>query len=303
MTVERKDAAGGHEFLRVAAELRARMADGFYPVDTRLPSQTELAKEFGTSRDTVQRALRLLRGEGWIESRQGKGSRVVRNQRVQSTTPRASRSQRRLTLGPLIAEAFEQDEVTLDVHTLTSESLDAHFRVQAERIRSKAVAPRRIAVRLILPSSVDILPHPRRLDRKYDGKYDARLRERLRGITETSTASLRKVLDELSAEHLVPEVEYEFRHAPFAPTFKLYLINRCEILHGPYIPLVRPVMFDDGEEVLALDVLGLGATLTHHVRDGRPDSPESTFVDSMASWFDATWDLLTDEAGPTPGRG
>ncbi|MGW1912889.1 GntR family transcriptional regulator [Streptomyces sp. NPDC002076] len=292
MTAERKDEAGGHEFLRVTKELRARMADGFYPVETYLPSQATLAREFGVSRDTVQRALRALRGEEWIESRQGKGSRVVRNQRIQSSTPRASRSRRQLTLGPLIAEACEQPEVTLDIYTLTSESLDTHIRLQAERIRAGIIAPRRIALRLILPSAIDALPYPRGVE----PGHDERLRERLRGITEAHTASLHKVLGELSAEQLVPRVEYEFRHAPFAPTFKLYVINRSEVLHGPYIPIVRPVMFETGEEVRAVDVLGLGATLTHHVRDARADSPGSTFVDGMKAWFEATWELLTDEA-------
>ncbi|MGW7817403.1 GntR family transcriptional regulator [Streptomyces puniciscabiei] len=299
MTVERNAEAGGHEFLRVMEELRVRMADGFYPVDTCLPSQATLAQEFGTSRDTLQRALRVLRGEGWIESRQGKGSRVVRNQRIQSSTPRASRSRRQLTLGPLISEAFEQPEVALDIHTLTSESLDTHIHLQAERIRAGIIAPRSIALRLILPSAIDALPHPRGV---HDGKYDERLRERLRGIAEAHIASLGKVLGELHTEKLVPQMSYEFRHAPFAPTFKLYVINRSEVLHGPYIPLVRPVMLDTGEEVETVDVLGLGATLTHHVRDGRPDSPGSTFVDGMRAWFEATWELLTDEAASTRGR-
>ncbi|OIJ86559.1 GntR family transcriptional regulator [Streptomyces sp. MUSC 14] len=307
MTVDRKDErdeqgeAGGHEFLRVAEELRARMADGFYPVDTYLPSQVALAKEFGVSRDTVQRALRVLRGEGWIQSRQGKGSRVVRNQRIQSTTPRASRSRRQLTLGPLIAEAFEQPEVSLDIYTLTSESLNTHIHLQAERIRAGFIAPRRIALRLIVPSGIDTLPYPRGV---HDGKDDVRLRTRLRSIAETHIASLDKVLGELHTEKLVPSVEYEFRHLASAPMFKLYIINRSEVLHGPYIPIVRPVMLDMGEEVQAVDVLGLGATLTHHVHDGRTDSTGSTFVGDMTAWFEATWQLLTDEsarAGGTDG--
>ncbi|WP_374208463.1 GntR family transcriptional regulator [Streptomyces lincolnensis] len=38
--------------------------------------------EFGVSRDTVQRVIRELRDEGWIETRQGSGSHVVRTQVV-----------------------------------------------------------------------------------------------------------------------------------------------------------------------------------------------------------------------------
>ncbi|MGW0411102.1 winged helix-turn-helix domain-containing protein [Streptomyces collinus] len=303
MTVRRKDEARGRESHRVAAELRVRMADGGYPPDTLLPSQHELATEFGVSRDTVQRVLRELRGEGWIETRQGQGSRVLRNQRIQSSTPRAGRPRHPMTLGPLIGEAFEQSEVVLDVYTLTAESLDTHLRAQSERIRLGLISPHRIALRIMLPSAVDALPYPKKADAgNPDPDVDARLRARLRGIAEDHMASLHKVLAELRAEKLVPMVEYEFRHTPLTPTFKLYVINRAEVLHGPYVPLVRPVVLGEGEEVEAVDVLGLGATLTHHVRDGRPDSPGATFVESMTAWFEATWTLLTDQAPGLGGR-
>ncbi|MFE9773871.1 winged helix-turn-helix domain-containing protein [Streptomyces sp. NPDC005931] len=57
--------------------MRGRTADGTYPLRSFLPSRRDLAEEFGVSRDTVQRAMREPAGEGWIESRQGGGSRVV----------------------------------------------------------------------------------------------------------------------------------------------------------------------------------------------------------------------------------
>ncbi|MEU4033544.1 winged helix-turn-helix domain-containing protein [Streptomyces collinus] len=295
MAVNRKDETRGRESRRVAAELRVRIADGGYPPDTLLPSQHELATEFGVSRDTIQRVLRELRGEGWIETRQGQGSRVLRNQRVQSSTPRASRSRHPMTLGPLIGEAFEQPEVALDIYTLTAQSVDTHIRAQAERIRLGLISPTRITLRVTLPSAVDALPYPKKAGPgDADPDIDARLRARLRGIAEHHTASLHKVLGELRAEKLVEEVKYEFRHTRLTPTFKLYVINHTEVLHGPYVPLIRRVMLGEGEEVEAVDVLGLGATLTHHVRDGRPDSPGSTFVESMTAWFEAVWKLLTD---------
>ncbi|WP_343243161.1 winged helix-turn-helix domain-containing protein [Streptomyces sp. SID12501] len=74
---------GGREFDRVADELRHRMTGGVYPLGSLMPAQRDLAQEFGVSRDTVQRVLRELRNEGWIESRQGSGSRVVKTQRIQ----------------------------------------------------------------------------------------------------------------------------------------------------------------------------------------------------------------------------
>ncbi|MFI2437216.1 hypothetical protein [Streptomyces sp. NPDC018693] len=140
------------------------------------------------SRDTIQRVLRELSSEAWIESRQGSGSRVLKNQRIQSSTAEATRM-RQPALGPLLGEAFEQPEVALDIYTLTSESLDAHIRLQAERIHYGSIAPQRIALRVILPSKDLDLPYPR----NPNNKDDPRLRERLDDITARHTDSLREV--------------------------------------------------------------------------------------------------------------
>ncbi|MET9087235.1 winged helix-turn-helix domain-containing protein [Streptomyces sp. NPDC004237] len=282
---------GGGEVRRVTDELRVRLSDGAYPLHSVLPSQGELAQEFGVSRDTVQRALRVLRTEEWIESGRGKRSRVVRRQHIQSSAPRATRSRHPMTLGPLIAEAFERDEVALDIATLTSESLDAHVRVQAERIRARIIRPGKIALRMILPAETLAMPYPR----NKNDRDDPRLSQRLRAITRAHTGSLRTVLDQLRTENLVPEVDLEIRHIELAPAFKLYVINHDEVLHGFYEPILRTVILEDAAEVEAVDVLGLGATLTHHVRDGDPDSAGSAFVDNATRWFESVWNLLASQ--------
>jgi DNA-binding transcriptional regulator YhcF (GntR family) len=281
---------GGKAFRQVSEALRARMVDGTYQLGAELPAQGKLAKEFGVSRDTVQRVVRELGNEGWIESRQGSPARVVKIQRVQSTTAKASRSRQVMMMGPLISEAFEQSEVSLDVSTLTSESLDTHIRLQAERIRAGAITPGSIVVRLLLPDPQLDLPYPViRQD-----KDDPRLRERLRAITDRHTESLRTVLRDLQAERLVPSVDVQVRHVRLAPAFKLYVINRTEVLHGLYEVIERPIILDTGEEIEALDVLGLGAMLTHHVEEADPNSPGSVFVLKMRSWFESVWNLLAE---------
>jgi DNA-binding transcriptional regulator YhcF (GntR family) len=279
---------GGKEFQRVSDELRARMTDGTYARGSFLPSQRDLAEEFEVSRDTVQRAMKELVSEGWIESRQGSGSRVIKTQRIQSSTPKGSRTPRGMTLGPLISEAFEQPEVTLDVYTLTSESLDAHIRLQAERIHGHVITPRRIALRMLLPDESLALPYPR----LSDDRDDPRPWRRLHAITRRHTDSLRGLLNDLMTEKLVNDVDVQIRYASLIPTFKLYLLNGVEVLHGMYEVIERQMSLDSGEVVTALDVLGLGATLTHHVRDADPDSPGSVFVDKMQTWFDSVWDRL-----------
>ncbi|KUN94941.1 GntR family transcriptional regulator [Streptomyces caeruleatus] len=279
---------GGRAFHRVADELRARMADGRYPLRSFLPSQRDLAEEFAVSRDTVQRVIRELDSEGWTDTRQGSGSRVVKSQRIQSSTPKATRSRSGATLAPLISEAFEQPEVTLAVYTLTSESLDAHIRLQVERIRNGSIVPERITLRMILPAETQHLPYPR----VKEDRNDERLHQRLREITERHTKSLRESLRALRTEGLVSSVEVEIRRAPLIPAFKLYLLNGVEALHGMYEVIEREIELESGEEVTSLDVLGLGATLTHHVKDTDPNSQGTVFVDSMQSWFESVWRLL-----------
>ncbi|MEU6259038.1 winged helix-turn-helix domain-containing protein [Streptomyces sp. NPDC047043] len=279
---------GGREFQRVSDELRARMTDGTYARGSFLPSQRDLAEEFGVSRDTIQRALRELASEGWIESRQGSGSRVIKTQRIQSSTPKASRTRRGMTLGPLISEAFEQPEVTLDVYTLTSESLDAHIRLQAERIHGGVIKPQRIALRMLLPDRALVLPYPR----AKDDKDDLRPLQRLHAITQRHTDSLRGLLKDLKTEKLVNDIDVQIRYAPLIPTFKLYLLNGVEVLHGMYEVIERQMELDSGEVVTALDVLGLGATLTHQLKDADAESSGSIFVDSMQVWFNSVWDRL-----------
>ncbi|MET9911266.1 winged helix-turn-helix domain-containing protein [Streptomyces sp. NPDC006476] len=290
MDEQQASEGGGREFQRVADELRFRMTNGTYPEKSFLPSQRDLAEELGVSRDTVQRALRELVDEGWIESKQGSGSRVIKTQRIQSSAPKATRSRRGMTLEFLVGEAFEQSEVTLDVYTLTSESLYWLIQQQAHRIRSRYISPQRITLRMLLPAEQQTLPYPR----VKGDPQDTRLRERLHDITERHTRSLRESLGALKTEGWVPTVEVEIRRAPLTPTFKLYMFNGMEALHGPYEVIERNIALDSGEEITALDVLGLGATLTHHIKDEDPDSAGSIFVDSMQKWFNSVWALLSE---------
>ncbi|MDA0565260.1 GntR family transcriptional regulator [Streptomonospora sp. S1-112] len=58
---------------QVAADLRARIMAGDLEPGTRLPSTARLVEEFGVANTTVQKALAVLKGEGYLTSRQGKG--------------------------------------------------------------------------------------------------------------------------------------------------------------------------------------------------------------------------------------
>jgi DNA-binding GntR family transcriptional regulator len=74
-----KNDASGEGLLheRVAGEIRRAIADGEAKPGERLPPARDLAAVLGVNRNTVLRALRLLRDEGLLEFRRGRGITVV----------------------------------------------------------------------------------------------------------------------------------------------------------------------------------------------------------------------------------
>ena len=65
-------------YSRVVDVLRNEIAAGRIAVGARLPSEEELCSRFGVSRHTVREALRKLREDGLVSSRQGAGTTVLR---------------------------------------------------------------------------------------------------------------------------------------------------------------------------------------------------------------------------------
>jgi GntR family transcriptional regulator len=73
--VDRSETLRLHE--QVAAELRRAIAEGEARPGERLPPARDLAAVLGVNRNTVLRALRMLRDEGLLEFRRGRGVTVA----------------------------------------------------------------------------------------------------------------------------------------------------------------------------------------------------------------------------------
>ena len=105
--------------VRIARALRDQIEAGEYPLGDRLPSEAELARQFGVSRPSVREALGALQFVGYVGSVRGSGSRVV------SDRPRLPRSGRE---GSMDATA------ALDV-------FEARLLVEPQAARLAAIAP------------------------------------------------------------------------------------------------------------------------------------------------------------------
>ena len=61
----------------IAETLRDQIRSGGFKPGEALPTQAVLMREFGASSLTVQKAMSLLKQEGWVVSRPGKGAFVA----------------------------------------------------------------------------------------------------------------------------------------------------------------------------------------------------------------------------------
>lgn len=66
-----------HVHASIAEQILARITSGAAPVGSRLPSESDLAREFGVSRPSVREALAALQFAGHVESRRGFGTVVL----------------------------------------------------------------------------------------------------------------------------------------------------------------------------------------------------------------------------------
>ncbi len=64
--------------------IKMKIKDGTYPVSEFLPTEPELEKIYQVSRTTVRTAMEILKDEGFVEIRQGRGTIVLDSRATQS---------------------------------------------------------------------------------------------------------------------------------------------------------------------------------------------------------------------------
>ena len=92
----------GARYKRLAALLRARINSGELAVGQRLPSEKDLQDEYGMARETIRKAVGLLRSEGLVEVRQGHGTFV--RQRGEQQVIKLAKGERATTRMPTPVE-------------------------------------------------------------------------------------------------------------------------------------------------------------------------------------------------------
>jgi GntR family transcriptional regulator len=66
------------KYRQIADGLRLKIESGQLPPDDQLPTETDLSKEFGASRNTIRDAIKSLISLGLVETRPGQGTFVTR---------------------------------------------------------------------------------------------------------------------------------------------------------------------------------------------------------------------------------
>jgi GntR family transcriptional regulator len=86
-------------YQQLAGDLKEAIAAGVYGDGARLPSESDLAREYGVSRGTVRQAFAALRAEGVIASRRGARRVVLGGRKLQNFTDLVSFSRWARSLG------------------------------------------------------------------------------------------------------------------------------------------------------------------------------------------------------------
>ena len=72
------------KYKQVYRDLKEKIDTRVYKRNTELPSENELVKEYGYSKDTIRKALSLLEINGYIQTIKGKHSLILGHGRIKN---------------------------------------------------------------------------------------------------------------------------------------------------------------------------------------------------------------------------
>jgi DNA-binding transcriptional regulator YhcF (GntR family) len=266
-------------YVQVANALRAAILTKRFRAGDKLPSRNELAKTYDVAPMTVQNALRELREEGLIVSRQGSGVFV------------RERTERPVGLRPHIERAFDTQKVTIDFAGFSGETLAGVIQEPLDKIRIGRLRPDSIHVRILVPDTTVPMAIPCQVDDLADSpEFRARATE----IMRRNTLAIVDNVTELQDLGLINEAVAEVRVHRATPLFKLYLINNEEAFFGFY-PVREHVISLNGQPRAIYDLMGKDAILFHHSITDDDTSTGSQYVDQARTWFDSMWTTVATE--------
>lgn len=272
----------------IAATLRDRIRGGDLRPGERLPTQAELAEEFGVERGTVRQALRALQDDGLL-SNVSKGSPP----RVAEAGPSTGHAPQptMVGLGPRLAEAFSAPHVRVDAACLTAETLMLALGEPVRRIHEGTIRPESIDVRILLPSRKINLAFPVPVEGRGEDDEEDPVHKRWLDQRNAQVRVLRHNLEALRTSHKL-DVRVTFRALPFTPPVKLYLLNGQEALIAYYMLMKREEQMADGPLEM-YDAFGTQSLLFSFEKETGPR--DAAFVDQSQQWFNALWETITTD--------
>ncbi|WP_406125776.1 winged helix-turn-helix domain-containing protein [Streptomyces canus] len=269
----------------IADTLRERIRVGDLRAGDRLPTQAELAEEFGVERGAVRQALRALQEDGLL-SNVSKGSPPRIAERVPGLSGEPQPTM--VGLAPRLTEAFSSPHVRIDAACLTSETLMVALSEPVRLIHEGRIHPESIDVRILLPSRDINLAFPVSVEAPDD---DNPVHQRWLEMRNAQGHVLRHNLRSLRSSHGI-DVKVRFRALPFTPPVKLYLLNQSEALIAYYMVARREEATDAG--ILDMyDVLGTESLLFSFAKNA--GERDAAFVVQSQKWFDALWETITTD--------
>lgn len=118
-------------YVQIAADLRAKIADGKYAPGDRLPAITELAAEYHSASETIRRALGVLRDEGLVESHSTRGTFVLKA--PEPAAPAASAERVAELEQRVEAQAADVDAIRADLGRQEAQILDLYRKLGEPR--------------------------------------------------------------------------------------------------------------------------------------------------------------------------